>query len=297
MRKHNRRLRSAIRNRKLFPLAMLWTYLALLAPAHGAEGIVDGRSIKFDPPAGTCLLNEREPRDRDTMQALRQIQKPESTPIWMFADCNDLALLRAGKTTRLNRYGVVAAVQANGVFRPQPGMSRFEFATQLARNLPALDISRIARTAQGFTAPPNAPSYRLLHFGLAATDAAAAYAGLLVEENSGRARAVTAGVMALTLVKDLPMSVTLYAPYSELAAYRSLRNDMRTVLGNFIARNEARAGSAAQRTSDAGSEAWDSWLRKLAMIDWSGALMSGLLSLGFASVVLVSAHRYHSWQR
>ena len=297
MGKYNRRVRSANKNRKLFPLAMLWTYLTLLAPAFGTEAIVDGRRLKFDPPAGYCLLNEQEPRDRDTMQALRQIQKPDSTPLWMFADCGDLALLRAGKTTRLNRYGQVAAVQATGVFRPQPGMSRFEFASQLARNLPALDISRLARTAQGHTASPDAPSYRLLHFGLAATDAAAAYAGLLVEENGGRARAVTAGVMAMTLVKDLPISVTLYAPYSELSGYRSLRNEMRPVLGSFIARNEVRAGSAASRGPDAGSEAWDVWLRKLAMIDWNGALMSGLLSLGFASVVFVAAHRYRSWQQ
>lgn len=297
MRRHNRNLRPAKRNRHLFPLAALWTYLALLAPAFGIETVVDGRAIKFEPPAGYCLLNDRDPREGEIIQALRQIQKPDSTQLWTFADCRDLATLRAGKTTRLNRYGQVTAVQQTGVFKPQPGMSRFEFASQLARNLPALDITRIARSAQGHTAPADAPSYRLLHSGLASIDAAAAYAGLLVEENSGSARTVTAGVMAMTLVKDLPVAVTLYAPYSELAAYRGLRNEMRPMLGHFIARNEARAGSGAPRRSDAESQAWETWLRNLATIDWSHALASGLLSLGFVSVVLVAAHRYRSWQQ
>lgn len=297
MRKHNRRMRSANKNRKLFPLAVLWTYLALLAPAFGVEAMVDGHTIRFDAPNGYCFLSEDEPRDRDIMQALRHIQKPDGTPIWTFADCSDLALLRAGKTTRLNRYGLISAVQATGVFRPQPGMSRFEFASQLGRNLPALDISRIARSAQGRTSPADAPSYRLLHFGLASVDAAAAYAGLLVEENGGRARAVTAGVMAMTLIKDVPVSVTLYAPYSQLAAYRSLRNEMRPILGNFIARNEVRTGLSTPHAVDAGTEAWEVWLRKLAMIDWNGALMSGLLSLGFVSVVLVAARRFRAWQQ
>lgn len=297
MRRHNRNVRPTNRNRQLFPLAMLWTYLALLAPAFGAETMVDGRTIRFDPPPGYCLLNEQEPREHDAIQALRQIQKPDSTQLWTFADCGDLAMLRAGKTTRLNRYGQVTAVQQTGVFKPLPGMSRFEFASQLARNLPVLDISRIARSAQGHTAPADAPSYRLLHFGLASIDAAAAYAGLLVEENDSRARAVTAGVMALTLVKDMPVAVTLYAPYSELAAYRGLRNEMRPMLGTFISRNEVRSGSSAQRPTDAGAQAWEKWLHKLAMIDWNNALLSGLLSLGFASVVLVAAYRFRSWQQ
>jgi len=296
MRTYKRRLRSANKNRKLFPLALLWSYLALLGPAFGAETTLDGRNIRFEPPVGYCFLNERNPRERDAIEALRQIQTPDSSLVWMFADCDELVMLRAGRSERLTRYGQVMAVQPSGLFKPAPGMSRFEFANHLARNIPALDISRITRTAQSRVAAPDAPNQRLLHFGLATIDAAAAYAGLLVEENWAHARFVTAGVMAMTLVKDLPVAIALYGPYSELAAYRALRNELRPVVGNFIARNEARTGWSAPRTADAGSEAWENWLRRLAMIDWNGALMSGLLSVGFASIILVAARRFRHWR-
>jgi len=64
------------------------------------------------------------------------------------------------------------------------------------------------------------------------------------------------------------------------------------VVGNFIARNEA--GATVPRRSNAESEAWDFWLHRLALIDWSGALLGGLLSIGFATVILVAARRFRS---
>jgi hypothetical protein len=296
MRTQKRRLRTANKSRKLFPLALLWTYLALLGPAFGAETMLDGRIIRFEPPVGYCFLNAHNPRERSAIETLSRIQTPDSRLIWMFADCDELSLLRNGRTDRLTRYGQVLAVQPSGLFKPSPGMSRFEFANHLARNIPALDISRITRTAQSRVAAPDAPNQRLLHFGLATIDAAAAYAGLLVEENWGSARSVTAGMMAMTLVKDMPVAIALYSPYSELAAYRALRNELRPVVGNFLARNGSRADWSAPRTADAGSEDWENWLRRLATIDWNGALASGLLSIGFASIILVAARRFRSWR-
>jgi hypothetical protein len=58
-----------------------------------------------------------------------------------------------------------------------------------------------------------------------------------------------------------------------------------------------RTGLNTPQAMDAGMEAWEVWLRKLAMIDWNGALMSGLLSLGFVSVILVAARRFRAWQQ
>lgn len=296
MRTHNKHSRSTKKNRKLFSLAvlwaclaLLWAYFVLLAPAFGAETMLSRHSINFKPPTGHCLLNESEPSERKAIEALQQIQKPDGNVIWMFADCDELALLRAGKSVQLKRYGQVMAVQPTGVFQPIPGMSRFEFTQHLGRNIPVLEISRVARNAPGRTAAPQAPSHRLLHFGLATIDAAAAYAGLLVENNLGRARSVTAGVMALTLVKDLPVAVVIYGPYGELADYRALRNQLRPIVGDFIAGNDTSGG--APRLMNAESEAWDISLDSLTRIDWNKALLGGLLSLGFATVIFFAARR------
>ena len=296
---HNMPLRSTKKNRKVFLLAMLWgccaliwVYFALLAPAFGAETKLNRRSFTFEPPAGHCLLNEQEPKDRAAIEALQQIQKPEGNIIWMFADCHELAQFHAGQTGQLKHYGHVMSVQAGGVYQPAGTMSRFEYTQNLGRNIPALDISRMTRTAQGRVAAANAPNLRLLHFGLATVDAAAAYAGLLVENNWGRARSLTAGVMALTLIDDSPVAVALYGPYNELADYRQLRNALRPIVGAFILRNDTESGAARATSID--SDSWGLWLRELSLIDWSGAMLAGLLSLGFATVILVALRHFRS---
>lgn len=294
---HNRRLRNAKRNRRLFSLALIWTgfaliwaYFALLAPAFGAETSLNGRSIAFDLPAGTCLMDDNAPIERGAIEALKTMQKPEGNTIWMFADCEELALLRAGQTAALKHYGQVMAVRPNGVFQPDFGMTRFEFTQHIGRNIPVLDISRIARTAYGRVAAPNAPLHRLLHFGLVTIDAAAAYAGMLIENNWGSVRSPTAGMMALTLIKEQPIAVMLYGPYSELADYRALRSQLRPIIGHFIARNDS--GVSASRRSNAESEAWEYWLRKIAVVDWNGAMLGALLSVGFATLILITARRF-----
>ena len=294
---HNRRLRNAKRNRRLFSLALIWTgfallwaYFGLLSPAFGAEAKVNGRAITFELPTGHCLLDENAPLERDAIDALKSIQKPDGNTIWMFADCEELALLRAGQPAALKHYGQVMAVRPSGMFQPDFGMARFEFTQHIGRNIPALDISRIARTAPGRVAAPNAPLHRLLHFGLATIDAAAAYAGLLIETNRASIRSTTAAMMALTLVKDQPIAVVLYGPYGELADYRALRTQLRPLVGRFIAQNESGAGSS--RRSNAEFEAWEYWLRKLATIDWNGAMLGVLLSIGFATLILVAARRF-----
>ena len=296
---HNKQWRANKKSRKLFSLALLWAsfallwaYFALLAPAIGAELSLNERSITFEPPAGYCILSDQEPKDLAAIESLRQIQKPDGNILWMFADCNELALLRTGHSSMLNHYGQAMAVHPNGVFQPTPGMSRFEFTQHIGRNIPVLDITRVARTAYGRSAAPNAPNQRLLHFGLTTVDAAAAYAGLLVENNWGSARSLTAGVMALTLVKDMPIAVVLYGPYAELADYRVLRNALRPIVGVFIARNEVDAGAA--RHSNVESAAWEIWLHELSLINWSGAMFAGFLSLGFATVILIAARRFRS---
>lgn len=296
---HNMPLRSTKKNHKDFVLtllwagfALVWAYFALLAPVFSAETTVNGRSFNFEPPTGHCFLNEQEPKDRAAIDALQQIQKPEGDIIWMFADCHELAQLHAGQTDQLKRFGHVMAVQPSGIYQPAATMSRFEFTQNLGRNIPVLDISRVARTAHGRVAPANAPNLRLLHFGLATIDAAAAYAGLLVENNWGRARSLTAGVMALTLIHDTPVAVVLYGPYNELADYRQLRNALRPVVGTFILRNDTE--SAASRATSIDSDSWGLWLRELSLIDWSGAMLAGLLSLGFATVILVALRHFRS---
>lgn len=272
-----------------FALWLLAASWACAAPLLAAETSVGDRTVKFDPPAGYCFLNERETIERDTIAALKDSQKPEGTLVWMFADCNELAALRGGSIQHLRRYGQVIAIKPHPTFEIGANMSRFDFAQNLGRNIPTLDIARIAAAARGREAAPDAPNHRLLHFGLAAIDAAAAYAGVLIENHAGSDRSVTAGIVALTHIEGLPLAIGLYGPYAELATYRALRNELRPVLGRLIARNDTSA--TRPRAANRGAEDWESQWHGLAQFDWRTALFSVLLSFGLTTLVVATARR------
>lgn len=277
---------SAERNRKLLVLTATWVYLALLSPAFGAEATLDGRTIKFEPPNGYCLLNELTDGERQAIEAMRQLQQPDNELIWMFVPCEQLAALRAGKEGRLEQFGYVTAVQPNGVFRPMRGVSRFEFASKVARTIPPMDAAGVARELSRRPITRDAPRFSLVHSGLAVVDAAAVYLGLVVEENWGRARSITAGVTAITLVRDLPISLTLHGPFSGIS-YPILRTELRPLIGDFITRNEPGV-QPFQRTAAAGPERSTAsrWGR---IVMFGGATALGSILLG--TMLLLATRR------
>lgn len=279
---------SAERNRKFLVLTAAWVYLALLSPALGAEANLDGRIIKFEPPNGYCLLNELTDGERQAIEAMRKLQQPDNELIWMFVPCEQLAALRAGKEGRLEQFGYVTAVQPNGIFRRMRGVSRFEFASKVARTIPPMDAAGVARELSRRPITQDAPRFNLLHSGLAVVDAAAVYLGLVVEENWGRSRSITAGVTAITLVKDLPISLTLHGPFSGIS-YPILRTELRPLIGDFITRNEPGVQPFQRTAATEPQRGGASWWSRLVLFGGATLLVSIL-----AGTVLVSAlHRRH----
>jgi hypothetical protein len=286
MQRQRKLRRSTGRNRKLLVLTSAWVYLALLSPAIGAEAILNGRTIKFEPPNGYCLLNELTNGERQAVEAMRQLQQPDNELIWMFVRCEQLAALRAGKEGRLEQFGYVTAVQPNGVFRPMRGVSRFEFASKVARTIPPMDAAGVARELSRRPITQNAPRFNLLHSGLAVVDAAAVYLGLVVEENWGRTRTITAGVTAITLVRDLPISLTLHGPFSGIS-YPILRTELRPLISDFITRNEPGVQPFQRIAATEPQRSGASWWTRLVLFGSATLLVSILLG----SVLLAAMRR------
>jgi hypothetical protein len=286
MQRQRKLRRSTGRNRKLLVLTSAWVYLALLSPAIGAEAILNGRTIKFEPPNGYCLLNELTNGERQAVEAMRQLQQPDNELIWMFVPCGQLAALRAGKEGRLEQFGYVTAVQPNGVFRPMRGVSRFEFASKVARTIPPMDAAGVARELSRRPITQNAPRFNLLHSGLAVVDAAAVYLGLVVEENWGRTRTITAGVTAITLVRDLPISLTLHGPFSGIS-YPILRTELRPLISDFITRNEPGVQPFQRIAATEPQRSGASWWTRLVLFGSATLLVSILLG----SVLLAAMRR------
>lgn len=285
MQRQRKLRRPAERNRKLFILASAWVYLTLLSPAFGAEATLDGRTLKFEPPNGYCLLNELTDGERQAVEAMRQLQQPDNELIWMFVPCEQLAAIRAGKEQgRLEQFGYVTAVQPNGVFRPMRGVSRFEFASRVARTIPQMDAAGVARELSRRPITQDASRFNLLHSGLAAVDAAAVYLGLVVEENWGHSRSVTAGVTAITLIKDLPMSVTLHGPFSGIS-YPILRTELRPLIGDFITRNEPGVQPFPRTAATESQRSAASWWSRLVLFGGATLLVTLLLGTGLLATM------------
>lgn len=275
--------RFAKKSRK-FLFALVAFYLPVLSPAFGIETVLDGRAVSFEPPSGYCLLNELNDGERGVVEAMRKLQQPDHDLLWMFVPCEQIVALRAGKAGRLEQFGYVTAVQPNGVFRSVHGVSRFEFASRVAKNLPPMDAATVARELKRRGTIYNASRFNLLHSGVATMDAAAVYLGSVIEEISGRSRSITAGVTAITLVKDLPMSVTLHGPFTGIS-YQILRTELRPLIGDFITRNEP--GAQPFQRTDGSAARSHGWLFRL----WYNLVVGGFLSAGFAGLILLIARR------
>lgn len=278
--------------RVLIPLIVASINLAVLPPAFGAAMTLAGHTISFEPPEGYCLLNERGGRERDIIRAMRQMQQRDNRLLWMFAPCEQLADLRTGKEERLQRYGHVLAVQPSGILRPLRGASRFEFARKVARWTPLLDVASLSRHLQEPSAAHGGARFKLLHSGIIGVDAAAAYLAAVTEENVGKKRARTAGVTAITVVNELPVSIALHAPFSGMEAYQALRAELKPMLGSFISLNEPGTDPFYVSSAELTSHKSDSLWRADAAVDWRRALWQGMIGAAVGGLVGFAAWIY-----
>lgn len=270
--------------RTIFMVSVALTGTACLFESNTVGTRLAGRTIKFNPPAGYCVLDERRPQEREAIETLREIQKPMNHLIWIFADCQELNDMREGRADRVFHYGEVMAIQPEGTLKPVR-TSRFQFAFAVTSTLPRFDQATVTRELNRRTTRLGLSNYEVLHFGHVSTDPSGAYAGIVVAENWGRARSTTAGVVAMTLVRSLPMSIALYGPYSDFRAYETLRTELRPIVGDFITLNEYFAEPFKLTAADRAGEV--SWANRIDWIDWESVLLSGLAAAVVPAVLLL----------
>jgi hypothetical protein len=270
---------------KKFLIAFGWIYLAFLTPALGIEAIVEGRTIKFAPPNGYCLLNELTAGEREAIEAMRQMRQPDHDLLWMFVLCDQIAALRDGKEGRLEQFGYVTAVRPNGVYKPGRNVSRFDYASKVAKSLPPIDPAAVARELKKREITPSSSRFNQLYSGVATMDAAAVYLGSVMEEVWGRSRSLTAGVTAITRVKDQPIAVTMHGPFTGIS-YQILRSELRPLIGDVITRNEPGV-EPFQKVSGKAATGQGNWLSR----QWQNLAIAGMLSGALAGFALFFARR------
>jgi hypothetical protein len=212
--------------------------LVLLLPAlPAAAEPVDlyGRQVEFFLPLGYCFLDESQPAEKLLVDNTVAMNQGSNELIAYFAPCNDLVAYRVGAIDVLSEYGIIFVPLLNGGFEASPS-PRAESLPQIAATIPALDeaaLQELERQAsqQGITVSGTQ------FLGLIGQDANALYAGLLAEVSDGTTSYPTAGLLAITQLQDVVLTVNLYRPYRSNADIVALLSEAEAYVAQLVAAN------------------------------------------------------------
>lgn len=215
--------------------------LSPLSPAIAEAVSVAGQDVVLAAPKGSCVLDRAEPSDRGIIAMLEARNAGKNDVLMVFGDCKSIARARRGEGTALVD-GHVLAPYNNGAPRVFETQTRAEAIQEVAAVLPKLPWQQIARTAEelwkseGQTLPANS----LKPLGVLHIDPDGVYFGVMISapDPNGRQQTVS-GVVGVTLVNKVLLSINLYRAYAGQATIDALLKEQRRNIGALIQANEA----------------------------------------------------------
>jgi hypothetical protein len=213
--------------------------LALLSAAPVAADPVDlyGRQIEFFLPVGYCYLDESQQAEKMIVDNIVQMNQGSNELIAYFAPCNDLVAYRSGAIATLSEYGIVFVPLVEGSFQASPS-SRAESLPQIAATMPALDEALLSQIEQEVNQNQGGFTLSGTQFlGLIGQDANALYAGMVAEVSDGQTSVPAAGVLAITQLQDVVMTINLSRTYRSNADIVALLTEAQTYAAELVAAN------------------------------------------------------------
>lgn len=220
------------------PLVVL-TALALLPALPAAAEPVDlyGRQIEFFPPLGYCYLDESQAAEKLIVDNTVQMNQGSNLLVAYVAPCNDLVAYRSGAIPTLSEYGIVFVPLIDGTFQAAP-TPRAESLPQIAASMPPVDealLAEIEREANQNTAGFSLSGTQFL--GLIGQDANAIYAGLVAVVSDGQTSVPAAGVLGITQLQDVVVTINLYRAYHSNADIVALLSEAQSYAAELTAAN------------------------------------------------------------
>lgn len=212
---------------------------ALLPALPAAAEPVDlyGRQVEFFLPMGYCYLDESQAAEKMMVDNIVQMNQGSNDLIAYFAPCNDLVAYRAGAIVTLGEYGIVFAPLVDGSFQAAP-TPRAESLPQIAASMPGLDETLLAQIEQEVNQNPAGFTLSGTQFlGLIGQDANAIYAGMVAEVSDGQTSTPAAGVLAITQLQDVVISINLYRTYRSNADIVALLTEAEAYAAGLVAAN------------------------------------------------------------
>ena len=216
-----------------FLLVCIFTLLTLNAQA-GTATLLD-RPIQFSIPTGYCEIGGLPP-DEELVDRQKKAIGTSNQVLAMFADCNELEDYRKGNRTILDNYGQILAQKPKGHLRALKGVSRKEYIQNISAhsNYMADALNKAEARVRQYI--PDYQSHENL--GILNTDSNGLYFGILmtINDETGHPRKII-GVIGMTLVNEIPISINLYRVYRDTPNLRGLLTQQQSALASFVSEN------------------------------------------------------------
>lgn len=224
----------------------------LILVSLGAEAAtvnLAGRKVDVPIPDEYCQFGKRIV-DIELARVLLSELGNDNQVLAFFADCDELDAYRHGSRASLDNFGLVFAQKRNGVVTPIPGRSRQEFVREtggaiVANTADAVKAgesqARLMLTRGNLTLQAQQP-FRLQ------ADENGAYFGIAGEISDGPGkRSPVLGVLGITLVKELFLSIEIYQRFSSAPPVAVLLERQQAAMAKLITGNQLTPGSALKK--------------------------------------------------
>ena len=219
-------------------LRVLLVFLIALLSLEAEAATVNllGRSIEVVIPTGYCGLGPH-PAEAEIVRRFREEIGNSNQILAMFADCKELEDSRKGRRTMLDNYGQIVAQTPKGQLRALKGISRTEYIQKLSGR--TNDFSEAFKKGEA-RVQQFVPGLQLAeNLGILSTDSNGLYAGVLMTmpDDAGRPRPII-GIVGMTLVKEMPITINLYQPYRNSPDLRGLLARQQSAIAILVRVND-----------------------------------------------------------
>lgn len=242
------------------------------AEASAREVDLAGRHITLPIPEGYCDFVPQDDREKRIIDVFQSLNGGHNQVLNLFVECGELNSFRLGQTANFRRYGMYLAQLTDNALKPITGTSRAAFIEGVVKETPKLNPAELAQEIR-LKSSQLKFDVNIQRMGILANDEGAAYLGILGGVADGGSQpSMFAGVVAITIVKNLSLTANLYRPYVDEGSFTAGLAEAKSLARSLVASNPS--------DSDAGGFDWNKVIIGAAI----GALV-GAVSFGFKKLV------------
>ncbi|MEI6610313.1 MAG: hypothetical protein WCO53_11300 [Deltaproteobacteria bacterium] len=215
-------------------ILLVFLITMLSAVAEAATVNLLGRTIEIVIPAGHCEVGGH-PAEAELVRRTKEGIGNSNQILVLFAECKELEDFRRGRRTMMDNYGQILVQTPKGQLRAIKGVSRAKYIQEISAKSNWADAfkkaeARVKQHSPGYQSQEN--------LGLISTDANGLYMGMLgtLTDDKGRPRQII-GVVGMTLVKELSISINLYQGYRKVPDLRGILARQQSAMANFVRAN------------------------------------------------------------